>query len=191
MSNSKKPKDYNKNYNYSKGDSFNSRNNGGGYDSFNNNYYNYYYHNSNGNFHVKRNKNFRHHFCGYKRSNIKKDNHYPNTFPKHDNYGNSYFSGKKPNYGNEVSRNKETTCVTSKNNESLKNDNSLVLDKVIFTSCIFDSLNKSNNEQEIIQEDPLFEDIKQKLNNASEYKQEDLIKDMKILISKNAFIKEA
>ena len=39
-------------------------------------------------------------------------------------------------------------------------------------------------------DDQLFEEIKQKLNNTIDYTQEELIKDMNNIISKNAFIKE-
>ena len=40
------------------------------------------------------------------------------------------------------------------------------------------------------QNDALFEDIQTKLNNITEYKQEDLIKDLNALINKNAFIQK-
>ena len=48
---------------------------------------------------------------------------------------------------------------------------------------------KINNFAPTIQEDPLFEEIQQKLENP-DYHQEELVKDMKLLINRNAFIKE-
>ena len=48
---------------------------------------------------------------------------------------------------------------------------------------------KINNFAPVIQEDPLFEEIQQKLENP-DYHQEELVKDMKLLINRNAFIKE-
>ena len=48
---------------------------------------------------------------------------------------------------------------------------------------------KINNFAQTIQEDPLFEQIQQKLENP-DYHQEELVKDMKLLINRNAFIKE-
>ena len=48
---------------------------------------------------------------------------------------------------------------------------------------------KINNFPPIIQEDLLFEEIQQKLENP-DYQQEELVNDMKILINRNAFIKE-
>ena len=48
---------------------------------------------------------------------------------------------------------------------------------------------KINNFPPIIQEDLLFEEIQQKLENP-DYQQEELVNDMKLLINRNAFIKE-
>ena len=62
--------------------------------------------------------------------------------------------------------------------EELQNLNKIVISNI------------SLDESTPAPDDQLFEEIKQKLNNTIDYTQEELIKDMNNIISKNAFIKE-
>ena len=80
------------------------------------------------------------------------------------------------------------TYANSKKTEKSNGEISKLPINNFFNSSILALLSQSNDECEIISEDPLFEEIQTKLNDSNKYKQEDLIKDLNDLINKNAFI---
>ena len=145
-----------------------------------NNYGNYQNSYQNNSFHNSYKKNWHDPYLKYNNNRFRSDN--------------ANYKGKSnkinSNFNNVEEFEIQETYVNSKKTEKSKGEISIFPSKNFFNSSILALLSQSNEECEIISENPLFEDIQTKLNNITEYKQEDLIKDLNALINKNAFIQK-
>ena len=162
-------------------------NNSSGYNKFYN-YNNFYYHYD----------PFKLHQKAYNHKHYQDDPLYYDNFRyENQDYFQSHFYSAKTFKNEEFQRDfygegseYKKTYLNSKNCQNSINENSYAITKNFFSPGLLNLSNKLNDESEIIKDDPLFEEIRNKLNN-DEYKQrqEELIKDMNALINKRAFIK--
>ena len=89
---------------------------------------------------------------------------------------------KNKNFFNDKESENNETCANSKKSKKSQNENNIIINDNDSTLSVWDS---SKDEPEA----PLFEKINNKLNR-NEYEQEELIKDMRLLIDKSVFIKQ-
>ena len=181
--NSKRRYNYKKNYAYN-----------GSYKKFHSNYnigYDEYYNDSY--WYFEKNEYYNHVPYNYNKndcfSNPTKYNKpfkFFNCAESNDAYKSKKYSSP---YNDEDSGNKET-WINSKKSQNYNNSDQLIISDYSVKSTVLNNLNKTNLKSEIILEDPLFEHIQNKLDNAAEYTKEELIKDFNALINKNAFIKQ-
>ena len=131
--------------------------------------------------------------CFYEEVPYNYDENRYNNYTYNKNHFNSYepfYNNKLLNDFNYIGSEYGETYMNSKPSKYSNNSNRFVIKKNFLSESFLNLLEQSNEESKIIEEDSLFEEIKDKLNN-NKYaqRQEELIKDVNLLISKRAFIK--